>query len=418
MILMFSIINASEEVPTQEEIAKLYVATFNRAPDSEGLKWWEKNSKLTLSKIAQSFFDQEETKLTYPEGTSNRDFIYSVYKNLFNREPDINGWNYWEEQLNKGAFSKNSFIMAVINGAKDDENGMDKTTLENKTKVGLSFANAGLDNTDDAKTIMTGVDSLYSTVTSALSSFGIDLYNPVVKSGDSISANELNGYTLVCEYQSGVKVLNVQKTAYIFLDNNKAIIVEDYFDGSRRVAKGSYHPYAQGNGLSFDMSTKYDNGDMYVGGIAGPNDLTEITIGASHTLTNNFVVSIVSNADNSIDENTVSSSHQESAGGEETAGNPNAPMYSEMSKVSYLTIYNGLPYTQLNTIYNSVGKFTNLNRYESSTNLHCVDYGFTDEFVSDTINGVTSASYTKPGSLADMCIELSYTTGNYSIAMY
>ena len=46
---------ASEAVPNQEEVAKLYVATFNRAPDSTGLNYWTNDSDLKLSKIAQSF---------------------------------------------------------------------------------------------------------------------------------------------------------------------------------------------------------------------------------------------------------------------------------------------------------------------------------------------------------------------------
>jgi len=36
-IILILSLNASEEVPTQEEVAKLYVATFNRAPDAGGL---------------------------------------------------------------------------------------------------------------------------------------------------------------------------------------------------------------------------------------------------------------------------------------------------------------------------------------------------------------------------------------------
>jgi hypothetical protein len=89
--MFLSILNADENTPTKQEISKLYVATFNRAPDSGGLDYWVNNSGLKLSEIAQSFFDQEETQEKYPEGTSNRDFIQAVYNNLFNRDPDTLG---------------------------------------------------------------------------------------------------------------------------------------------------------------------------------------------------------------------------------------------------------------------------------------------------------------------------------------
>jgi len=151
--------------PTKEEVAKLYVATFNRAPDSAGLLWWTNSSNLTLSQIAQSFFDQPETKALYPEGTSNRDFIESVYQNLFNRAPDLAGWDYWENELNIGSFSKNRFIEAVINGAQ----GSDIVILTNKTDVGIAFADAGMNNEDDAKSIMKNITSDSSTVTDAKS---------------------------------------------------------------------------------------------------------------------------------------------------------------------------------------------------------------------------------------------------------
>ena len=51
---------------TREQVAELYVATFNRAPDAEGLDYWVNASGLTIEGIAQSFFDQPETQAKYP----------------------------------------------------------------------------------------------------------------------------------------------------------------------------------------------------------------------------------------------------------------------------------------------------------------------------------------------------------------
>jgi len=198
VVLFATLVNASEFAPTKEEIGKLYVATFNRAPDNAGLTWWANSSGFTLSQIAQSFFDQEETKKLYPVGTSNRDFINSVYQNLFNRAPDTAGWDYWETQLNNKVFSKNSFIQAVINGAQDTAGGMDKTTLENKKEVGLAFANAGLENPDQAKFVMSGVTSSSDTV-SYIKDI-IDHGSIVENIWDSYKANSAEAFTLVNNY--------------------------------------------------------------------------------------------------------------------------------------------------------------------------------------------------------------------------
>ncbi len=164
-LLLINLIFASDQNPTREEVSKLYVATFNRAPDNGGLNYWTNSSGLKLSQIAQSFFDQIETQTLYPPETSNRDFVKAVYNNLFNRDPDTAGWDYWEMQLNANKFSKNRFIEAVINGALDNENGLDKTILDNKNEVGIYFADQGLNDTNDAKLVMLGITSSYSTVT-------------------------------------------------------------------------------------------------------------------------------------------------------------------------------------------------------------------------------------------------------------
>jgi len=166
IVAMLSIsLFSSEDIPTQEEVAKLYVATFNRAPDSAGLEYWTNSSGLKLSEIAQSFFDQSETQILYPEGTENRDFVESVYANLFNRLPDDEGWSYWIEQLDNNIFSKNRFIEAVINGAKDE----DAQILSNKTEVGISFASRGLNEVSQAQSIMANITDDYLSVSTALS---------------------------------------------------------------------------------------------------------------------------------------------------------------------------------------------------------------------------------------------------------
>lgn len=167
-LLLFMVLptlgTASEDAPTKEEIAKLYVATFNRAPENGGLNYWLNDSGLKLSQIAQSFFAEEETQLLYPPSTTHREFIVSVYQNLFNRSPEDSGLNYWEEQLNISAFSKNRFIEAIISGALND----DAVILENKTEVGVAFADNGLNDAAKAKQLMSTITHESSTVTAAL----------------------------------------------------------------------------------------------------------------------------------------------------------------------------------------------------------------------------------------------------------
>ncbi len=137
---------SSEKNPTKEEVTKLYIATFNRAPDKLGIDYWL-NSNLKLSEIAKSFFEQPETKKIYPKSSSIDFFINSVYLNLFNRKADREGFNYWKRELEERYYSRNLFILTLINGALNQ----DREILNNKTEVGLYFINNNLNNPNLAK---------------------------------------------------------------------------------------------------------------------------------------------------------------------------------------------------------------------------------------------------------------------------
>ena len=160
----------------RDDIAQLYVATFNRAPDAEGLAYWN-DSGLTVDEIAASFFDQTETQEKYPDTLSNEDFINTIYNNVFNRDADAAGLEYWLAEMESGT-PRNVMILTVINGVLDTDEGLDATTLNNKTFVGLEFADAGLNDVDDAIAVMAGVDETQASVVEAvemINSLGFDL---------------------------------------------------------------------------------------------------------------------------------------------------------------------------------------------------------------------------------------------------
>jgi pathogenesis-related protein 1 len=155
LLVLFGVsLNAT--TPTKTNVTELYVATFNRAPDSAGLNYWVTISKMPLEDIASSFFDQDETKALYGSVSDIDSFIVSIYDNLFKRDPDAKGADYWSKRLNSGDIKSSEFILAVVNGAKDD----DKLILDNKTEVGLEFANKGLSKVDEAKDIMRDITAL------------------------------------------------------------------------------------------------------------------------------------------------------------------------------------------------------------------------------------------------------------------
>ena len=147
--MMFgTMVNAQEA--TYDNVTGLYSATFNRAPDEKGLKYWV-DTKKPLEDIATSFFDQKEAKALYPDGgADSSNFVNSTYQNLFNREPDNEGMDYWKAKLEDGEISKSEFILAVVNGAKGD----DAEIMANKKQVGLDFVKKGGNDTTQAHDAM------------------------------------------------------------------------------------------------------------------------------------------------------------------------------------------------------------------------------------------------------------------------
>ncbi len=171
--------------PTQERVTKLYIATFDRAPDRDGLNYWVYDSGLSLEDIARSFFDQPETKALYGDTVSNYDeFIDSVYKNLFKRDPDPAGKEYWKRELENNRVPLSTFILATTNGAK----GKDDQVLKNKTTIGLILASKEDFNETLAKEVMKEVTSDPNSIQKVLSKV-----EPLIAKDDSVTKESEDG---------------------------------------------------------------------------------------------------------------------------------------------------------------------------------------------------------------------------------
>ena len=101
---------------------------------------------------------------------STNDFVAVVYNNVLSRGPDTGGLNYWVDQLTNGSVSKDTFLLAIINGAMAPTgSAVDRQTLANKEAVGEHYAiYQGLNNsTTWAKDVMSGVTDQMASVAAA-----------------------------------------------------------------------------------------------------------------------------------------------------------------------------------------------------------------------------------------------------------
>lgn len=81
-------------------IARLYMSTFTRQPDSAGHTYWTE-SGLSLTDVAYLFVNGPEFKTTYND-LVNQSFVELLYNNVMNRTGEPAGVTYWTKVLDNG----------------------------------------------------------------------------------------------------------------------------------------------------------------------------------------------------------------------------------------------------------------------------------------------------------------------------
>ncbi len=140
-----------------DTLSILYFAMFNRIPDGDGLDYWRNKATQegwTIEQVAQSFFDQEETKALYPDlyivDQDRVTLITQIYQNLFNRYPDGSGLEYWDTQLLIGNISPSLFLLAIINGVGEE----DKAFITAMQKISLELSTYGITTQEEFRSAL------------------------------------------------------------------------------------------------------------------------------------------------------------------------------------------------------------------------------------------------------------------------
>jgi hypothetical protein len=135
------------------DLAKVYVAYFNRAADAEGLYFWADKlaEGMDMATIASYFSQSAEAKALYPDTANTSAFVTAVYANVLGRTPDQAGFDFWTTTLNNGSMQPATFVLSIIGGAQ----GADITYLSNKADLGVYFsAIKGMSDGVDAQNVL------------------------------------------------------------------------------------------------------------------------------------------------------------------------------------------------------------------------------------------------------------------------
>ncbi len=83
---------------------RLYKAAFDRIPDQAGLGFWvySIDRGFSLEAAAANFISSAEFTSLYGANPSNDKFTQLLYRNVLDRDPDLGGYQFWNNALNNG----------------------------------------------------------------------------------------------------------------------------------------------------------------------------------------------------------------------------------------------------------------------------------------------------------------------------
>jgi len=123
---------------TSTQLQELYVAYFGRAADPTGLDYWTE-SGITTKAFAANMYAQPEFTSEYGSKSVEAQ-VNQIYKNLFGREADVTGLNYWTLQINLGNLQLADIAVDLIYAAQNNSGSSDdKSALTNRTNAAIAY---------------------------------------------------------------------------------------------------------------------------------------------------------------------------------------------------------------------------------------------------------------------------------------
>ena len=94
-----------------QSLARLYKAVFDRMPDTDGFQYWSErlDTGLNFDDVVENFLVSPEFTNTYSE-LDNSQFLDTLYNNVLNRDADSEGHQYWSGQLESNTLSRAQIV--------------------------------------------------------------------------------------------------------------------------------------------------------------------------------------------------------------------------------------------------------------------------------------------------------------------
>ena len=101
---------------TTKNIYALYQGLFNRAPDFQGLAYWQKALEhgIDMSQIAHQFLTSPEYGARYGSAPSDTSSIKNLYLYALHRSPEVDELSAWTDALKSHALTQDDVVTAIV----------------------------------------------------------------------------------------------------------------------------------------------------------------------------------------------------------------------------------------------------------------------------------------------------------------
>jgi len=162
------------------QVSNLYVALFNRAPDTEGMKFWSEGlaNGASLSAVTNGFLMAPEGQAIYAPDQSASEFVSAFYQTVFGRAPDAGGLEFWMAALESAGgvespearvFLVNSIVDVVSTPLDTKPEGLSDAeyaaTLNDRALFGNKVAYATFVGTYANSTVTPGTQTSLAAIT-------------------------------------------------------------------------------------------------------------------------------------------------------------------------------------------------------------------------------------------------------------
>jgi len=306
---------------TQHYFTKLYLAAFLRAPDLGGLNYWT-DEVLVHGKSFQSvggiIFSLPVVTDIYPASLSDLDFVEAIYHNVFGRDSDAEGLNYWTNEVaalrsayaaqgsaNADFEARGQLVMNMMNAGLGTPDGTDgKAYIENRLAVAEYVAEQQLEQGRDISVAflletLSHVNADTASVTdakNALENLLTDTTAPNLLSIDVTTSSLLSG-KITTELSAGSENF----TSLIQLDDGK-LAIAGQSNGKFALVRLNADATLDANfGDNGSVTADFGTSDQRVNSLVQQTDGKLVLAGSAYTGVNDDFAIARFNADGTLD---------------------------------------------------------------------------------------------------------------------